>query len=106
MTAPIQQLLAQWAAYRLGKQPLTIEIAKVALEIEKLAPPSGAVLVLEYCDPRPQKIKAATIGMSREMFSARLRWIRGELEFILSRTNKEGIEQAKGLTFTPSHTGP
>jgi hypothetical protein len=84
LTAPIKQLLAQWAAYRLGKQELTIEIARLAVKIEKLSPPSGAILLLEYCDTRPQKAKAATLKMSRQMFSAHLRWIHQELEFAIA----------------------
>jgi hypothetical protein len=41
------------------------------------------VIELEYCDPRPQKTKAALLRISRQMFSARLKWIHEQLAFQL-----------------------
>lgn len=49
--------------------------------IECLAPPHKRVLAVEYLDRRPQKAKAETLGVSRQAFSAHLRWVHEQLDF-------------------------
>lgn len=84
MTPPIRKLLAQWAAHRIASGGnLPPDLARVSEEIGRLAPESARLIELEYCDPRPQKAKAGTLHMSRQMFSARLRWIHDQLAFSL-----------------------
>jgi hypothetical protein len=82
VTPPIRKLLAQWAAHRIASAGnLPADLQRVSEEIRRLAPESARVIELEYCDPRPQKTKAAQLRMSRQMFSARLRWIHEQLAF-------------------------
>jgi hypothetical protein len=84
VTPQIRKLLAQWAAHRIASAGnLPPELVRVSEEIGRLAPESARVIELEYCDPRPQKTKAAQLCMSRQMFSARLRWIHEQLAFSL-----------------------
>jgi hypothetical protein len=84
VTPPIRKLLSQWAAHRIASAGnLPPELQRVSEEINRLAPESAQVIVLEYCDPRPQKTKAATLRMSRQMFSARLRFIHEQLSFAI-----------------------
>ena len=84
MTSPIRNLLNQWALHRVEPvENLSADIKRVCDEISRLAPESTRILELQYCDPRPQKAKAAMLRMSRHMFSARLRWIHQQLEFSL-----------------------
>lgn len=59
------------------------EVEDLNKEIEKLAPGFKKILRLEYLDNRPQKTKAAVIGIPREVFSARLRWIHEQLTFVM-----------------------
>lgn len=51
------------------------EIKRLDNEVEKLPPAFKRILSLEYLDKRPQKTKAAVIGIPREVFSVRLRFI-------------------------------
>lgn len=51
--------------------------------IERLAPGHKRVIAVEYLDRRPQKAKAATLRISRQMFSARLRWIHEQLDHLM-----------------------
>jgi hypothetical protein len=59
------------------------EIVKLNVEIEKLAPAFKRILSLEYLDRRPQKTKAAVIGIPRQVFSQRLFWIHEQLSFAI-----------------------
>lgn len=59
------------------------EIVKLNVEIERLAPGFKRILSLEYRDRRPQKTKAALLGIPREVFSARLRWIHEQLDYTM-----------------------
>ena len=79
----IKQLLATWACYR-GCARMPAYMKRVDGEIRRLSPQSVRILELQYCDSRPQKSKAAILGMSRQIFSARLRWIHEQLSFALS----------------------
>jgi hypothetical protein len=84
VTLPIRKLLFQWAAHRIASaNSLPADVQRVIEEINRLDPESAQVIELEYCDPRPQKTKAATLRMSRQMFSAKLRWIHDHLAFLL-----------------------
>lgn len=56
------------------------EIVKLNTEIERLAPGFKQILRLEYLDKRPQKTKAALLGIPREVFSVRLRFIHEQLD--------------------------
>src|SRR5690606_22199822 len=60
------------------------EIVKLNDYIENgLAPLFKQIVRLEYLDRRPQKTKAAVIGMSREVFSARVRFIHEQLHHVM-----------------------
>lgn len=59
------------------------EVSKVNDEIEKLAPAFKKILRLEYLDNRPQKTKAAVLGIPREVFSVRLRFIHEQLNYVM-----------------------
>jgi DNA-directed RNA polymerase specialized sigma24 family protein len=55
------------------------DITRLNIEIERLAPVHKKILRLEYLDNRPQKTKAAELGIPREVFSVRLRFIHEQL---------------------------
>jgi hypothetical protein len=59
------------------------EIVKLENEIERLAPGFKRILALEYLDRRPQKTKAALMGIPRQVFSQRLLWIHEQLNFTM-----------------------
>lgn len=59
------------------------EIVKLNGEIERLAPGFKRVIALEYLDRRPQKTKAAVLGIPRQVFSQRLLWIHEQLNFAM-----------------------
>lgn len=59
------------------------DVAKLNAEIDKLAPNFKRVLALEYLDKRPQKTKAAIMGIPREVFSVRLRFVHEQLNFVM-----------------------
>lgn len=83
-SAPIKQLLTEWARYHIDHAgQVRGEVKRLDEEISRLNPKSVRILELQYCDPRPQKAKAVLVNMSREMFSARLRWIHEQLSFAL-----------------------
>jgi hypothetical protein len=84
--APIKKLLAEWARYHTDHaEQAPGDIKRVAEEISRLNPKSVRVLELQYCDPRPQKVKAAILQMPRQIFSAHLRWIHEQLSFTILR---------------------
>ena len=64
-----------------GEMP--VDIRKLNGEIDKLAPGFKRIIALEYLDGRPQKAKAAEIGIPREVFSARLRFIHEHLNHVM-----------------------
>lgn len=78
----IKQILATWACYR-GCTRMPAYLKGLNGEIRRLSPQSVRILELQYCDSRPQKTKAAQLRMSRQMFSARLRFIHEQLAFSL-----------------------
>lgn len=49
--------------------------------VERLAPSHKRIVAAEYLDRRPQKAKAETLGLSRQAFSAQLRWVHEQLDF-------------------------
>lgn|GEM_PF-1931371 len=59
------------------------DIKRLNDEIERLAPAFKSVLSLEYLDRRPQKVKAAVLGIPRQVFSQRLLWIYEQLNFAM-----------------------
>jgi hypothetical protein len=59
------------------------EIVRLDVEIERLAPGFKRILALEYLDRRPQKTKAALLGIPREVFSVRLRFVHEQLNFVM-----------------------
>jgi hypothetical protein len=59
------------------------EIVKLNTEIERLAPGFKRIIALEYLDRRPQKTKAAVLGIPRQVFSARLLWIHEQLNHVM-----------------------
>lgn len=59
------------------------EIVRLNAEIERLAPGFKRILALEYLDRRPQKTKAALMGIPRQVFSQRLLWIHEQLNFVM-----------------------
>lgn len=60
-----------------------VEIVQLNGEIERLAPGFKRVIALEYLDRRPQKTKAAVLGIPRQVFSQRLLWIHEQLNFAM-----------------------
>ena len=59
------------------------EIIKLNTEIERFAPVFKRILALEYLDKRPQKTKAAVMGIPRQVFSQRVYWIHEQLFFAM-----------------------
>lgn len=59
------------------------QIVKLNGAIEALAPTFKRIIALEYRDPRPQKTKAAVMGIPRQVFSQRLLWIHEQLNFVM-----------------------
>lgn len=59
------------------------DVSRLNKEIERLAPQFKRILHLEYLDRRPQKAKAATLGIPREVFSVRLRFVHEQLYFVM-----------------------
>ncbi len=59
------------------------DIIKLDAQIELLAPRFKRVLALEYLDKRPQKVKAAVMGIPRQVFSQRVLWIHEQLDFAM-----------------------
>lgn len=106
-TARIKELLNEWAGWHLDgvgtgyprqvafaservqtsnrstdtMREMPPEVSRVNGEIEKLAPAFKRIIALEYLDRRPQKTKAAVIGIPRQVFSQRLLWIHEQLNF-------------------------
>lgn len=63
-----------------GHLAMPDDIVKLDREINNLAPGFRRIVSLEYLDGRPQKAKAADLKISREAFSARLRFIHEHLD--------------------------
>lgn len=59
------------------------DLVRLDREVEKLAPGFRRIVSLEYLDRRPQKAKAADLGIPREVFSARLRFIHEHLNHVM-----------------------
>lgn len=105
----IKELLREWAAWSIDRQgsypkqsafatervdnsnrstdtyfdDAPEEIVKLNDEIELLAPGFKRIIALEYLDRRPQKVKAAVLGIPRQVFSQRLLWIHEQLSFAM-----------------------
>lgn len=104
----IKSLLAEWASYQIDKRhgyptqsafarervdgnnrstdtyrEMPVDVVKLDVEIERLAPGFKRIIALEYLDRRPQKIKAAVLGIPRQVFSQRLLWIHEQLDFVM-----------------------
>jgi hypothetical protein len=104
----IKTLLSEWASYHIDRRhgwptqtafavervqndnrsvetyrEMPAEIIKLNDEIERLAPAFKRIISLEYLDRRPQKTKAAVLGIPRQVFSQRLLWIHEQLNFIM-----------------------
>lgn len=106
---PIKELLREWASWQFERvaggypsqsafatervqnsnrstetyRSMPDEIKKLDGEIERLAPGFKRILALEYLDRRPQKTKAALMGIPRQVFSQRLLWIHEQLNFTM-----------------------
>ena len=104
----IKYLLREWASFHIDKRhgwptqsafanervqesnrstdtfrAMPAEIVRLGEEVERLAPKFKSVLSLEYLDARPQKTKAAVLGIPRQVFSQRLLWIHEQLSFAM-----------------------
>ena len=104
----IKELLREWASYHIDRrhgwptqaafatervqssnrstetyQEMPDIIVKLNTEVERLAPGFKQILRLEYFDRRPQKVKAAVLGIPREVFSVRLRFIHEQLDHLM-----------------------
>lgn len=80
----IRKELMEWANYRgslMYQRPDNVKL--VSLAINTLPPKAVRILETEYCCMGPQKTKAADMSMSRQMYSARLKWIYEHLSFTL-----------------------
>jgi len=102
----IKELLSEWATFQIDRQggyprqapfvtervdsdnrstdtyrEMPADVVKLGVEIECLAPGFKRIIALEYLDPRPQKVKAAVLGIPRQVFSQRLCWIYEQLSF-------------------------
>jgi hypothetical protein len=104
----IKELLREWASFHIDKRhgypsqaafatervdgsnrstdtfrEMPAEVVKINGEIERLAPGFKRIIALEYLDRRPQKTKAALLGIPRQVFSQRLLWIHEQLNFTM-----------------------
>ena len=106
----IKWLLAEWAAWtidRYGKgypsqapfasirvdggnrstdtflEEAPAEVIKLNEEIERLAPAFKRIVAVEFCDRRPQKTKASIIGIPRQIYNQRVRWILEQLDYAM-----------------------
>ena len=105
----IKELLREWAAWHIDKfaagyphqaafatervdnsnrstetyREMPEEITRLNSEIDKLAPNCRRIIALEYLDRRPQKTKAAVLGIPRQVFSARLLWCHEQLSYVM-----------------------
>lgn len=104
----IKELLREWASFHIDRRhgwptqsafatervqesnrstdtfrEMPAEIVQINGEIEKLAPAFKRIIALEYLDRRPQKTKAAVLGIPRQVFSQRLLWIHEQLNFVM-----------------------
>ena len=104
----IKELLREWASYHIDNRhgyptqsafanervdgnnrstdtfrEMPEDVRSVNREIERLAPPFKRIIALEYLDRRPQKTKAALLGIPRQVFSQRLLWIHEQLKFAM-----------------------
>ena len=80
----IKSELIEWAKYRgslLHQRPTNVKL--VSMAVNTLTPKAVRILEIEYCCEGPQKTKAATLNISRQAYSARLRWIHEQLSFTL-----------------------
>jgi hypothetical protein len=59
------------------------DLLRLDVLVERLAPGHKRVIAVEYLDRRPQKAKAETLGMSRQIYSAHLRWVHEQLDFAM-----------------------
>jgi hypothetical protein len=51
--------------------------------IERLAPGHKRIIAVEYLDRRPQKAKAEMLGITRQIYSAQLRWTHEQLNYLM-----------------------
>jgi hypothetical protein len=107
----IKELLREWAAWHIDKlaagypsqaafatervdnvnrstetftgREMPEEIVRLNGEIDKLAPNCKRIIALEYLDRRPQKTKAAVLGIPRQVFSQRLLWCHEQLAYVM-----------------------
>lgn len=104
----IKELLREWASYQIDRRhgwptqaafatervdgsnrstetyrEMPEEVVRLNVEIERLAPGFKRILSLEYLDNRPQKTKAAVLGIPRQVFSQRLLWCHEQLNFVM-----------------------
>jgi hypothetical protein len=63
------------------------DLMRLDVLVEELAPGHKRVVAVEYLDRRPQKSKAETLGMSRQIYSAQLRWVHEQLDFAMYGEN-------------------
>lgn len=59
------------------------DVARLNEEIERLPPNFKRIIGMEYCDRRPQKVKAAVMNIPRQVFSARLLWVHEQLTYAM-----------------------
>lgn len=57
------------------------DLMRLDVLVERLAPGHKRIIAVEYLDRRPQKAKAESLGMSRQIYSAQLRWVHEQLDF-------------------------
>jgi hypothetical protein len=104
----IKELLREWASYHIDRRTgwptqsafatervqndnrstetyreMSADIVKLNVEIEKFAPGFKRIIALEYLDRRPQKTKAAVMGIPRQVFSQRLLWCHEQLNYTM-----------------------
>ena len=56
-------------------------VTKLDQAINQMPKKFVAIICMQYKDKRPQKVKAAVLQMSREVFSQRVLWIHEQLDF-------------------------
>lgn len=113
--ARIKELLTEWAAWHkdgygigypsqaafavvrvqceqggLDQRKMPDEVRRVNEEIERFAPGLKRVIKAEYFDKLPVKTKAASLGISREVYYERLRFMYEQLSFVIFGEAAEG----------------
>lgn len=59
------------------------ELRMLDAHVERLAPGHKRLVAIEYLWHGPQKAKARALDLPRQVYSARLRWVHEQLDFLM-----------------------